>query len=69
MKLFELTIGVYMTQTKQNSTDSASVLHLIKELKPILSFLATSSLYGISLALLLSFFLIGSLMLLSSLGS
>ena len=58
-----------MTQTKQNATDSASIPHLLKELKPILSFLATSSLYGISLALLLSFFLIGSLMLLSSLGS
>ena len=58
-----------MAQTKQKTTDTTSVLHLIKELKPILSFLATSSLYGISLALLLSFFLIGSLMLLSSLGS
>lgn len=58
-----------MTQTKQNSSESASLLHLLKELKPILSFFAKSSLYGISLALLLSFFLIGSLMLLSSLNS
>ncbi len=36
-----------------------------KELKPLLSFFAASSLYGISIALLLSVFLVGSLMLIS----
>jgi|GEM_PF-2527113 len=35
------------------------------EVKPLLSFFATSSLYGISIALLLSVFLVGSLMLIS----
>ncbi len=41
---------------------------LLKELKPIISFFARFSLYGISLALLLGFFLVGGLILFSKIS-
>lgn len=52
------------TQLKTPDSQSKSSFSL-EELKPLLRFFATSSLYGISLAVLLAVFLAGGLMLLS----
>ncbi|MDX9703628.1 MAG: hypothetical protein RBU23_11375 [Candidatus Auribacterota bacterium] len=54
---------VQLTQKGKNSLKG-----LIKELAPIISFFARFSLYGISLALLLGFFLIGGLIIFSKIG-
>lgn len=47
------------------SEQSSELSKLYSELKPIISFFATSSLYGITLAVLLGIFLAGGLVLIS----
>lgn len=57
-----------METVQVSPPENQNAKNTFSDLKPIVSFFATSSLYGISLALLLGFFLAGGLMILSKIN-